>query len=85
MMHTYLLTTLMNEMQRRDHLEREFAWTRRNTFELTYFIGGITALFYGLSLFGLRSADRQSGYPERNVLFHATNNTFVLPDERDFY
>ena len=75
----------MNEMQRRDHLEREFAWTRRNTFELTYFIGGITALFYGLSLFGLRSADRQSGYPERNVLFHATSNTFVLPDERDFY
>lgn len=70
---------------RRDHLEREFSWTSRNTFELTYFIGGITALFYGLSVFGLRSADRQSGYPQRNILFHPTNNAFVNPDEREFY
>jgi hypothetical protein len=70
---------------RRDHLEREFSWTARNTFELSYLIVGMTALFYGLSLFGLRSADRQSGYPQRNVLFHPSGNVFVLPDEREFY
>lgn len=70
---------------RRDHLEREFSWNRRNTFELAYFIGGITALFYGLSLFGIRSADRQSGYPQRNFLGHPSGNGFVNPDEREFY
>lgn len=71
--------------KRRDGLEKEFVWNTRNTFELTYFIGGITALFYGLSLFGIRSADRQSGYPKRNFLGHPQNNTFVNPDEREFY
>ena len=70
---------------RRDHLEREFSWNTRNTFELSYFIGGITALFYALSVFGVRSADRQSGYPKRNILWHPTDNTFVCPDEREFY
>ena len=70
---------------RRDNLQREFAWNTRNTFELSYFIGGITALFYALSVFGVRSADRQSGYPTRNILFHPADNTFVNPDEREFY
>jgi len=69
---------------RRDNLEREFSWNTRNTFELTYFIGGMTALFYALSIFGLRSADRQSGYPKRSVMFHDATN-FTNPDERDFY
>mmetsp|Transcript_43374 Transcript_43374/g.130069 ORF Transcript_43374/g.130069 Transcript_43374/m.130069 type:complete len:141 (-) Transcript_43374:341-763(-) len=71
--------------KRRDTLEKEFAWTQRNTFELVYFLGGGTALFYGLALFGIRSADRQSGYPERNFLGHYAPNSFVLPDEREFY
>ena len=70
---------------RRDHLEGEFSWNTRNTFELTYFIGGITALFYALSVFGIRSADRQSGYPKRGILFHAADSGFVNPDEREFY
>lgn len=71
--------------KRRDTLEKEFAWTGRNTFELAYFIGGLTAMFYGLSLFGIRSADRQSGYPQRNFVGHPAPNAFVLPDEREFY
>ncbi len=65
------------------HLSRR---SKRNTFELSYFIAGITGLFYALSVFGLRSADRQSNYPERNILFHAsTKSAFVNPDEREFY
>ena len=72
-------------VKRRDTLEKEYAWTGRNTFELAYFIGGGTALFYGLSLFGIRSADRASGYPARNFIGHPQPNAFVAPDEREFY
>ncbi|KAG1666678.1 hypothetical protein FOA52_013590 [Chlamydomonas sp. UWO 241] len=71
--------------KRRDTLEKEFAWTGRNTFELTYFIGGGVALFYALALFGIRSADRQSGYPQRNFVGHHAPTWFVAPDEREFY
>lgn len=73
--------------KRRDTLEKEFSWTGRNTFELSYFIGGLTVLFYGLSLFGIRSADRQSNYPLRNFVGHPSpgQNLFVTPDEREFY
>jgi hypothetical protein len=70
---------------RRDHLEREYQWNQRNTFEMVYFLGGISVLMYSLSLFGMRSSDRVSGYPKRNFLFHAGDGTFVNPDEREFY
>mmetsp|Transcript_37049 Transcript_37049/g.82374 ORF Transcript_37049/g.82374 Transcript_37049/m.82374 type:complete len:136 (+) Transcript_37049:161-568(+) len=70
---------------RRDHFEREFAWTTRNTIEVGYYLVGITAGFYALSVFTMRSADRRSGYPTRSILGSETKEGFVLPDEREFY
>ncbi|EFJ48619.1 NADH:ubiquinone oxidoreductase 13 kDa subunit [Volvox carteri f. nagariensis] len=68
---------------RRDHYEKEFAWTLRHTFEAVWFLGGFSLGFYLLSEFCFRHADRRSGYPRRTVL--GDEPGMVLPDEREFY
>ncbi len=70
---------------RRDHFEREFVWNKRTTFEVGYFLFGITAGFYALSVFMVRSSDERSGYKKRTMLGAETDTGFVLPDEREFY
>eukprot|EP00798_Chlamydomonas_sp_ICE-L_P020483 gene20483-27271_t len=71
---------------RRDHFEREFSWTVRNTVEVGYYIVGLTVGFYALAVFAMRQSDSRNGYPKRNMLFAETKDkAFVLPNELEFY
>ena len=72
-------------MFRRDKFEREFGWTKRHAIELGYFIFGVTAGLYSLSVWATRHSDRRSGYPKREMLGHPTGTGFVMPDERDWW
>lgn len=69
---------------RRDKFEKEFSWSARNTFELAYYIGGITVGFYALSVWTTRHSDARNNYPKRELLGSASNTGFVLPDEREW-
>lgn len=70
---------------RRDRFEREFSWSSRNTFEIAYYLMGVSVGIFYLSKWMMRHNDSRAGYPSREVLFDHTGTGFVSPDEREFY
>ncbi len=69
---------------RRDKMERELSWTARNTFELSYWVIGVSVALYGFSVFTIRHSDSRNHYPKRDMLLASTGTGFLLPDERDW-